>query len=106
VATMYEIEFQFTPGDNDPGDHASFEEFLDSVMDQLDSVGVDADYTAAAADLRASWTIAVPDASEQSLIGALSSLQRALAAVGAFPDSAAQPAPTHEVVGARHLAMA
>jgi hypothetical protein len=102
VPTMYEIEVQFTLGDNDPGDHASFEAFLDSVMDQLDKLGVDADYTATAADLSASWTFTVPDASEGSLIGALSSLQQALATVGCFDDAEQ----AHEVVAARHLAMA
>jgi hypothetical protein len=104
---MYEIELQFTPGDNDPNDHAEFEAFLDSVMDQLADLGVDADYAATAADLAVSWTITVPDASEESLIGALSALRQALASVGCFDDSAAvPPAGGHEVVSARRLVLA
>lgn len=100
---MYEIFLQFTPGDNDPNDYDGFEAFLDSVTDELARLGVDADYTASAADLTASWTIDVPDASEASLIKALNVLQEALVAAGA---EVAPEAGRHEVLGARHLAMA
>jgi hypothetical protein len=105
MSQMYEIELQFTPGDNDPSDWASFEQFLDCVTDELDGMGVDADYTASAADLRASWTIEVPDASEGSLIGALNTLKKALVSAGC-EDVAPVAGHGHEVLGARRLAMA
>lgn len=96
---MYEIELQFTPCDDDPDD-AGFEEFLDSVTDELAKVGIDADYTSSAADLRASWTIEVPDATEDSLIDALNALRAALAAAGRAGSD------LHEVLGARSLVTA
>ncbi|OIN81639.1 hypothetical protein K3U93_04915 [Mycobacterium malmoense] len=100
----YEIEMRFTPGGSS-NDHASFEAFLDSVADQLAKLGVEPDYTAVAADLAATWTIDVPDASEDSLINALSTLRAALRAVGC-DDAGALPAAGHEVIAARHLALA
>lgn len=106
MSGFYEIEMQFTPIASDPDDHARFEAFLDSIVDELAKLGLDVDYTASAADLTASWTIEVPDASEDSLIDALSSLRAALRAAGC-DDSGLPPRPLgHEVVAARHLALA
>ncbi|MDP7726874.1 MULTISPECIES: hypothetical protein [Mycobacterium] len=108
MSEWYEIEMKFTLGENDPDDHDSFEAFLDSVTDELANNGVDADYTATAADLRASWTIEVPDGSEASLISALKALSAALSAVGCFedPEAPAGHPQGHEVLGARRYAMA
>ena len=57
-----------------------------------------------AADLAVTWTIGVPDASEESLIGALSALRRALDATGRI--AAENWSPRHDVVSTRHLALA
>jgi hypothetical protein len=98
---MFEIELRFQPVSNNL---SPFEDLLDAVTDELAKIGVDADYTATVADLTATWTIDVPDASEESLIGALTALQTALENVGCVtPD----PLPSkHEVVSTRHLALA
>lgn len=99
----FEIELQFSPGENDPEDHDTFEAFLDTVMDQLATLGVDADYTATASDLRVIWTIDAPDASESSLIDALDVLRKALVAAGCYE---ADDHVRHEVLNARPLALA
>ncbi|AKN17477.1 hypothetical protein MHAE_04360 [Mycobacterium haemophilum DSM 44634] len=103
MADMYEMEFQFTPGENDPDDYAGFEAFLDSITDELANQGFDTDYTAAAAELRASWTIELPDSSEASLIAALGAFQKVLSAAGCFDNARPRG---HEVLGARRLALA
>jgi hypothetical protein len=96
----FEIELRFArPVQNGP---SQFEELLDTVTDELLKIGVDADYTASLADLTAIWTIDVPDASEQSLINALTALRTALHAAGCNTSMM----PTHEVVSTRHLALA
>jgi hypothetical protein len=97
---MFEIELRFADGENSP---SQFEELLDAVADELLKIGVDADYTASVADLAVIWTFDVPDASEGSLIDALSALRTALQAVGV---ATASWAPRHEVVSTRHLALA
>jgi hypothetical protein len=103
VHGMFEIELRFTvaAGENDL--HSQFEALLDTVADELAKLGVDPDYTASVADLTAIWTIDVPDASEQSLIDALTSLKTALHAAGCATSTLS---PTHEVVSTRHLALA
>ncbi|BBZ50295.1 hypothetical protein BST25_05995 [Mycobacterium heidelbergense] len=98
---MFEIELQFVPGGNDP---SQFEALLDAVADELAERGVDADYTARLADLAVTWTIDVPDASEESLIGALSALRRALDATGRI--STGKWAARHDVVSTRHMVLA
>jgi hypothetical protein len=97
---MFEIELQFAPGGIDS---SQFEALLDAVADELAELGVDADYTARLADLAVTWTIGVPDASEESLIGALSALRRALDATGRISD---ENSPRHDVVSTRHMALA
>lgn len=98
---VFEIELQFAPGLNDS---SQFEALLDAVADELVALGVDADYTARLADLAVTWTIDVPDASEKSLIGALSALQEALDATGRIPTE--KLVPRHDVVATRHMVLA
>jgi hypothetical protein len=100
VPGIFEIELQFAPVGNDP---SQFEALLDAVADGLAELDVDADYTARLADLAVTWTIGVPDASEDSLIGALSALRSALDATGRI--SAENGSFRHDVVSTRHLAL-
>jgi hypothetical protein len=97
---IFEIELRFAPGENDS---PQFEALLDATADELEKIGVEADYTAALAGLTAIWTIDVPDASEKSLIDALNSLRTALHAAGVVT---AAMGTTHEVASTRHLALA
>lgn len=107
MSGFYEIDYQFSAGENDPDDYGGFEAFLDRITDELATAGFDADYTAAAANLRATWTLEVPDGSEESLIVALTAMQLALAAAGCFDDTRPADRPReHEVVGARRLVLA
>jgi hypothetical protein len=101
VPGLFEIELQFASVGNDP---SQFEVLLDAVADELAELGVDADYTARLADLAVTWTIGVPDASEESLIGALTALRKALDATGRL--SPEDWSPTHDVVSTRHMALA
>jgi hypothetical protein len=101
MSGMFEIELRFAPGGNDS---SQFEALLDAVADELAELGVDADYTARLADLSVTWTIDVPDASEESLIGALTALRKAL--VAAQRISAENWSASHAVVATRHLALA
>lgn len=97
-----EIDIRFTPS-GEGVDPARFEALLETVADELANLGVEPDYTAVVADLKATWAIEVPDASEKSLIDALTKLQTALQAAG-FPVPPGPP-PAHEVVATRHLAL-
>jgi hypothetical protein len=99
MAGILEIELRFADGKNSP---SQFEELLDAVTDELLKVGIDADYTASIRNLTVIWTIDVPDASEEPLIGALTALRTALQAVGVATTSWV---PRHEVVSTRHLAL-
>ena len=62
-----EMRFETDDGVTDP---ALFEQFLDDVVDEFAKLGADVDYTAVASEMKATWTIDVPDASEGSLIDA------------------------------------
>ncbi|TDH54157.1 hypothetical protein E2F47_11560 [Mycobacterium eburneum] len=87
----FEIELRFAPGDPE-----SFEGYLDAVADELVKLGVEPDYAANLADQTAIWWLDAPDASEDSLIGALTALRAAF--------GAASGVVSHEVTAARHLA--
>ena len=101
MSGMFEIELRFAPGGNDS---SQFEALLDAVADELAELGVDADYTARLADLSVTWTIDVPDASEESLIGALPALRTLLSAAQRI--SGENGSLRHDVVATRHLALA
>ncbi len=97
--TTIEIKMRFDADDADP---SHFEGFLDAVADEFATLGLDVDYTASLANLSAVWVMDVPDASEESFIGALSNLRTALHAVGCH--TAGWPT-KHEIVStsARNL---
>jgi hypothetical protein len=94
-----EIEMRFEAEGDDP---TRFEQFLDDVVDEFAKLGVDVDYTAVVSELKATWSIDVPDASESSLIDALTTLRTALAAVGVETELGRR----HEVMSTRNLALA
>src|SRR5262245_56525036 len=94
-----EMRFETDDGVTDP---ALFEQFLDDVVDEFAKLGADVDYTAVASEMKATWTIDVPDASEGSLIDALTALRTALAAVGVETELGRR----HEVMSTRNLALA
>lgn len=95
---MVEIEVRFYAADEDP---VRFEVFLDAVVDAFAQRGHDVDYTAVASGLKATFAIDVEDASEDSLIIALTALRTALAAVGVETEI-----DRHEVISTRNLAFA
>jgi hypothetical protein len=94
-----EIEMRFVSDDTDA---THFENFLDAVVDAFAALGVDVDYAAVVSEQKATWSIDVPDASESSLIDALTTLRTALAAVGLSK----QESGPHESMSTRNLALA
>jgi hypothetical protein len=76
----------------------AFEAFLDRVVDELESLGVEVDVTAALASYEASFLMATPDLSDESLIGILTGLRAALHAADC--GTAGWPQ-AHEILGAR-----
>lgn len=76
----------------------AFEAFLDRVMDELDKLNVEVDVTASLAAYEASFLMATPDLSDESLIGILTSLRTALHAANC--GTAGWPQ-AHEILGAR-----
>ena len=95
----FDMRFFAEDGKRDP---VRFEDFLDGVVDEFAGQGLDVDYTAAVAALEATFTIDVPDGSEDSLIGALTALRSVLAAVGVEAEGLGR----HEVMATRTLATA
>lgn len=97
---MVDIQMRFLTEDGNK-DSSGFEAFLDAVIDEFAKQGFEVDYTAAASKLEATFTIDVADASESSLIDALTALRTALAAVGVETEVG-----RHEVMSTRNLALA
>lgn len=55
-----------------------FEEYLDSVMDRFDDLGIEADYLAGIRRRTATWSLPIRDLSEDALIDALGDMRRAM----------------------------
>jgi hypothetical protein len=73
------VELEFTTA---TPDIATFDAFLDRVMDELEKIGIEADYTAVLAKHHATFTLPVSDLSADSMVKVITDLRTALHSAG------------------------
>ncbi len=77
-AAYFEVDLAFVSN----GATEEFDEFLDRVLDELEKLGREVDYTASASALTATFSISADDFSDDELIAALTALRTGLHAAG------------------------